>query len=230
MGAVPQVMRMSTKFGPLTVRYDARVLAPRPWTLLQAQWAAQLAVQADHGPILELCAGAGQIGLAAAVLSGRHLIQVEADPVAAGYARTNAALAGAANRVDIRVADLESALHGDERFPIILADPPYLPSHHVALWPDDPPVAIDGGPDGLKLVRMCLQLASRHLSPGAALLLQVAGARQARTVSALVRTMPLEVTHFDTRHHDRDRAVMLLRRHPSTVVTLPHPPSSRTKP
>jgi release factor glutamine methyltransferase len=231
MTAIPQILPRSEEFGPLTVRYDARVLAPRPWTLLQARWAAELAVEADAGPLLELCAGAGQIGLAAAVLSGRRLIQVEADPVAAGYARSNAVLAEAANRVEVRVADLESALDSDERFPIILADPPYLPSNHVAAWPEDPPTAIDGGADGLDLVRVCLQIASRHLSPGAALLLQVAGDTQARAVAALLETqMPLEVAHCETRHHDRDRAVMLLRRARLTVGRRPKPSTSRTGP
>ena len=84
----------SQVFGPLVVRYDERVLTPRPWTLMQSLWAAELAAQATAGPILELCAGAGQIGLAAAALTGRALVQVEADPVAADYARTNAAAAG----------------------------------------------------------------------------------------------------------------------------------------
>ena len=211
-------------FGPIVVRYDARVLVPRPWTLLQSEWAAELAADAGVGPVLELCAGAGQIGLAAAVLSGRHLVQVEADPVAAGYAEINAALAGAANRVEIRIADLGSAFGANERFPLIIADPPYLPSARVSRWPDDPPTAIDGGPDGLDLVRVCLQVAHRHLCPGAALLLQVAGTAQAQAVVELLRAdTTLALEYCETRHHDHERAVMLLRREPFTPVQPTQP-------
>jgi release factor glutamine methyltransferase len=198
-------------FGPLVVRYDARVLTPRPWTLLQSRWAAELATQAAAGPILEMCAGAGQIGLAAAALTGRALVQVEADPVAAGYAATNAALTGLADQVEVRNGRIDTALATGERFPIILADPPYLPSADVARWPDDPASAIDGGVDGLDLVRVCLQVTRKHMAPGGALLLQVAGETQALAVIAhLERTADLGLTHRKTRHHDRNRAVMLL--------------------
>ena len=205
------VRTCSRVFGPLLVRYDARVLTPRPWTLLQSRWAAELATQAAAGPILELCAGAGQIGLAAAALTGRGLVQVEADPVAAGYAASNAAVAGLSDQVDVRNGRIDTTLAPGERFPIILADPPYLPSADVARWPDDPASAIDGGVDGLDLVRVCLQVTGKHLAPGGALLLQVAGVTQALAVIAhLERTADLGLTHRETRHHDPNRAVMLL--------------------
>jgi release factor glutamine methyltransferase len=193
------------------VRYDERVLTPRPWTLLQSLWAVELAARAAAGPILELCAGAGQIGLAVATLTGRALVQVEADPVAAVYARTNAAAAGRDSRVEVRNVRMESALTSGERFPIILADPPYLPTADVARWPDDPVAAIDGGADGLDLTRVCLQVAAEHLAHGGAMLLQVAGEAQARAVvAALGSVAGSHLRHLETRHHDRDRAVMLL--------------------
>ena len=211
MTAAQAARTCSRVFGPLVVRYDARVLTPRPWTLLQSRWAAELATQAAAGPILELCAGAGQIGLAAAVLTGRTLVQVEADPVAAGYAVTNAALVGLAGQVDVRNGRIDTTLAAGERFPIILADPPYLPTADVTRWPEDPVAAIDGGTDGLDVVRVCLQVAGRHLAPGGALLLQVAGQTQAFAVIAhLDRTTNLGLTHRETRHHDPNRAVMLI--------------------
>src|SRR4051812_32759180 len=103
-------------FGPLVIGYDARVLPPRPWTLEQSQWAAVLCAEAEPGPLLELCAGAGQIGLAAAVLADRDLVQVEADALAAGYARANALRAGWSGRVEVRTERLEQALRADEVF------------------------------------------------------------------------------------------------------------------
>jgi release factor glutamine methyltransferase len=204
---------LSQVFGPLVVHYDRRVLTPRPWTLMQSVWAAELAAQATMGPILELCAGAGQIGLAAAVLTDRALVQVEADPVAAAYARANAAAAGRESQVEVRNVRMQSALAAGERFSIILADPPYLPTADIERWPDDPVSAIDGGPDGLDLTRVCLHVASDHLTSSGALLLQVAGEPQARAVVAVLETTENpDLTHLETRHHDGDRAVMLLTR------------------
>jgi methylase of polypeptide subunit release factors len=204
------VLEQRCRFGPLAIHYDERVLTPRPWTLVQSSWAAQLAATAAPGPILELCAGAGQIGLAAAVLADRDLVQVEADAVAAGYACANAARAGRADRVEVRAAPLETALQADERFPLILADPPYLRPDQTQRWRGDPITAIDGGPDGLDVTRACLRTAVRHLVPGGWLLLQVAGPAQAAEVARLVAAdgplVPVEL-----RVEDDERAVQLLR-------------------
>lgn len=203
----------SRVFGPVVVRYDERVLTPRPWTLLQSRWAAELADRVPAGPMLELCAGAGQIGLAAAVLTGRALVQVEADPVAAGYARSNAAAAGCADRVQVRNAPMQTALTAGELFPIVIADPPYLTTADVPRWPSDPVTAIDGGADGLALTRVCLQVAVEHLTADGVLLLQVAGETQARAVLDLLGAPEgFALAHQQTRHHDAERAVMLLRR------------------
>lgn len=196
----------SCAFGPLEIRYDGRVLTPRPWTLLQSRWAAEVADSAADGPILELCAGAGQIGLAAAALSGRPLVQVEADATAVEFARLNATQAGLP--VDVRHAGIDAALAPDELFPIVLADPPYLPSSHLERWPEDPATAIDGGRDGLDVVRTCLRVAADHLQPQGVLLLQVAGEAQAEAVRGLVGDHA-GPTWRETRHHDAERAVML---------------------
>lgn len=200
------------RFGPIDVAFDERVLAPRQWTLAQSRWAADVAADADGGPLLELCAGVGHIGLAAAILADRNLVQVELDPVAAGYARANAERAGREGRVEVRVERLEDALAPDERFPLVIADPPYLRSGEVGHFPQDPHLAIDGGDDGLAVVRACLTVAARHLVGGGALILQVAGPRQADEVAVLVADGPAAALQAeDTRVIDDERAVMLLR-------------------
>lgn len=206
----PPFTHDSCRFGPLLVEYDDRVLTPRQWTLQQSEWAAELAEAAEAGPLLELCAGAGHIGLAAAVLADRDLIQVEADPVAASYARSNAALAGRSDRVEVRNVRLEQALRPDERFPLIIADPPYLPSADLERWPEDPPMAIDGGADGLALVRACLQLAARHLTSSGQLLLQIAGPGQDQQISELLPAGAL--VRRELRITDEQRAVLLVSR------------------
>ena len=106
---------------------------------------------------------------------------------------------------------LREALARDEHFPLVIADPPYLPSAEVQRWPDDPVLAVDGGVDGLDVVRTCLQVAADHTTSGASLLLQVAGDRQVDAMAELVAD-DARFTFTDTRRHDPDRAVVLLTR------------------
>ncbi|WP_375475639.1 methyltransferase [uncultured Jatrophihabitans sp.] len=201
------------QFGPLQIEYDERVLAPRPWTFAQSSWAAELAPTLPAGPILELCAGAGHIGLAAAVLADRDLIQVDANPAAVAYAIANAARSGWSERAEARAGQLQHALAAGESFPLIIADPPYLPSADVKQWPDDPVLAIDGGEDGLALVRDCLAVAAAHLAPGGELLLQVAGPQQDRQVAALLAASPAwGLRRIEVRVVDDARAITRIAR------------------
>lgn len=197
-------------FGVLSVAFDGRVLHPRPWTVIQATWAAELAADVPAGPILELCCGAGHIGLLAALLSGRRVVQVDSDPSACRFARLNAEAAALAADVEIRCADLGSALRPDERFPIIIADPPYIPSGELGRFPADPRAAIDGGQDGLDAVRACLDVVSGHLLELGACLLQVRGPAQLEALAPLVERRSLVVRA--ARVVDDERAVALVGR------------------
>ncbi len=183
--APPAPAEQSLDFGGLRIAYDERVLTPRPWTAMQSRWAAELAATAGPGPVLELCTGAGHIGLLAAALSGRSLVAVDVDPVACAYAERNAAAAGLADRVEVRCASMADALGDGERFAMVIADPPWVPSAHVGDHPADPLLAIDGGDDGLDLARLCLNTAADHLLPDAPVLLQVGTDAQADELAAV---------------------------------------------
>lgn len=172
-------------FGPLTIAYDDRVLTPRPWTALQSRWAAELAAgEGDDGVLLELCSGAGHIGLLASHLSGRPLVAVDIDPVACEVMAANADAAGLTERVEIRNAPLASALAPGERYAVAIADPPWVASAAIERFPDDPTLAIDGGDDGLDLARACVEACRDHLVTGGSLLVQVGDAEQAAALVA----------------------------------------------
>jgi release factor glutamine methyltransferase len=160
-------------FGPLRITFDGRVLRPRAWTAVQSEWAAELLREVPEGPVLELCCGAGQIGLLTVLDSSRSLVCVDVSPVACDYARANAAAAGHADRVDVREGPMDEVLRDSERFALVVADPPWVPSADVGRFPEDPLLAIDGGADGLRLAWTCLEVGRRHLRPGGAVLLQV---------------------------------------------------------
>jgi release factor glutamine methyltransferase len=187
----PEAVEREMVFGGLRIRYDERVLTPRSWTLLQSRWAAELLDSVPRGDVLELCCGAGQIGLAAIAESSRRLVCVDRDPVAATYATANAQRAGLSDRVEVRRAALDEALGEAERYALVVADPPYLRTDETGRWPEDPVGAVDGGPDGLDGARLCLEVAARHLLPGGPLLLQLRTAEQAESLRSPARAWGL---------------------------------------
>ena len=174
----------SVPFGSLTIAYDDQVLEPRAWTRWQSHWAAELARTAPSGPILELCTGVGHIGLLATAESERDLVAVDLSETACRYAEQNARAAGLADRVEIRNAALETACAPGEVFPLIIADPPWVPAAETGRFPEDPLSAIDGGPDGLDLARACLVVIDAHLHEHGSALLQVGSADQVAALEA----------------------------------------------
>jgi methylase of polypeptide subunit release factors len=189
--AAPDVVEML--FGGMRIRYDERVLTPRSWTLLQSRWAAELLKSLPAGRVLELCCGAGQIGLAAVVDTTRRIVCVDRDPVAAGYAAENAARAGMAVRTDVRESVLEEAVGDGERFVLVIADPPWVASEDTGRFPEDPLTAIDGGPDGLDVARLCLRVAAEHLMSDGVALVQLGTVEQAESLRPHAGDLGLEL-------------------------------------
>ena len=175
----PQVV----EFEGLRIEYDEQVLTPRPWTAAQSHWAAELIRTAPPGPVLEICSGAGHIGLLAVTLAPRPLVCLDADPIACSYLRRNAAAAGL--RVDVREGRMDAVLDQHEEFAVIIADPPWVPTGDTARFPEDPVGAIDGGADGLDLVRSCMEVIQRHLAVAGSAVLQT-GPDQAERVVDMV--------------------------------------------
>lgn len=174
----------TVEFGPLRIAFDDRVLRPRPWVQLQSRWAAELLAEAEDGPVLELCSGAGHIGLLVASLSGRRLVAVDLNPAAVHFTRHNADAAGLADLVEVREGRLEEVVGDDERFVLVVADPPWVTSDEVARFPEDPLLAIDGGTDGLAVARACLDASAGHVVTGGSVLLQLGTAAQADEILA----------------------------------------------
>lgn len=176
-------LRESLRFGDVTIEYDDRVLRPRPWTELQSRWAAELLETAAPGPVLELCCGAGHIGLQAVLASRRDLVAVDLNPQACYFTRLNSEGAGVAHRVEVREGRLEEMVMQGEVFSLVVADPPWVRSTDVDLFPEDPRLAIDGGDDGLAVARACLAACVGHVVPGGSVLLQLGDPGQADAVA-----------------------------------------------
>lgn len=200
----------SVRFGSLVIEYDDRVLRPRPWTARQSRWAADLLTTVPPGPVLELCSGAGQIGLLTVVATTRQLVAVDVTPAACELTRRNAVRAGVADRVEVREGELDAVIGAEEHFALVVADPPYLRPHEADGYPDDPRVAIDGGRDGMDLVWRCVAVIGDHLLPGGAAILQLRSTDQAdRVREHLAESGDLTVT--ECRDHGRGVLVLILR-------------------
>ncbi len=198
--------RRIARIGGLAIAYDQGVLEPRPWTVLQAEWAVELSDAVPPGPMLEVCSGVGHIGLVAAHRSGRRLVQVDRDPRACAFARLNARQARMTDDVDVRCTDIDDVARGQERFPLVIADPPYIASDQVGRFPADPLDAIDGGADGLDLARACLRLFRSVLVGSGRGLLQLGGMDQ---VEAMAREAGPDLELIEHRSAGPTRAVAL---------------------
>lgn len=204
------------RFGPpqteLEIAWDERVLEPREWTAEQSRWAAELLEDAPDGPVLELCAGVGQIGLLALALRTaprpRHLVAVDLNPVACAFLRRNVRAAGLEDWVEVREGAIDAVLGEDETYALVIADPPWVEQAHVGDFPQDPTIAIDGGPDGLVVARMCLRATARHLLPGGSAILQLGNTGQVAVLTPGAEALGLAVT--EVREYDRGVLVRLV--------------------
>lgn len=194
-------------FGGREIGYDETVLTPRAWTQEQSWWARGLMDEVPAGRVLEVCSGAGHIGLLAVAGTDRDLVQVDASPHACTWALKNSRAWGIDS--EIRVGSMLDVIETDERFAMIIADPPYLPTDGVAQYPEDPVTAIDGGQDGLDLARMCLDVVTRHLARDGVGLLQLRDLEQGEHLRPEAEDRGLSID--EGRQFDGG-AVVLLRR------------------
>lgn len=105
---------------------------------------------------------------------------------------------------------MDEVIGRGEKFALIIADPPWVPSADTGQFPEDPLLAIDGGADGLAVVHTCLALISEHLADGGGAVVQIGTPAQMVAVERHLRahaSLGLEVT--DSRRH-RDRGVLIL--------------------
>lgn len=196
----PSSKARTMDFGGLSICFDKRIIEPRPWTAAQSRWAAELLDHLPDGPVLELCCGAGHIGLMAVRDQDRQLAQIDIDPIACHYATLNAERAHLSGRVQVRCGPMQDALAPQESFALIIADPPYLPSASVSQYPQDPRQAIDGGQGGFDLIADCLSIINTHLAVSGAALLQVSNLTQARDLEKyLVEHSEMRLARVDER-------------------------------
>src|SRR6266446_4680936 len=158
-------------FRGLRLRLTQAVLVPRPETEALVEWAlALLPPPGGQRRLLAIDLGTGSGCIACSLAAERSeldVVAIDVSPAAAAVARDNARTLGLASRIRVVAADL---LHGvrDLQADLIVSNPPYLPTRLVGeLEPEvrahEPRMALDGGADGLTLIRRLAAVARARL-------------------------------------------------------------------
>jgi release factor glutamine methyltransferase len=190
------------EFCGLRIAVDPGVFIPRRRTEFLVGQAVALARQPGQSAagrpaarprpvVVDLCCGSGAIG--AAVVAGLGQAELHAadiDPAAVACARRNVAAAGG----QVYQGDLYQPLPGTlrDRVRILVANVPYVPSGEIELLPPEARcyearVALDGGPDGLDVLRRVTAAAPLWLAPGGHLLFETSERQAPRAAGIVAR-------------------------------------------
>ncbi len=180
-----QYITGSAPFRRFEIACEPGVLIPRPETELLVELAlAALDGRVGAGGsarVLDLCTGTGCIACAiAAEREGAEVWASDVAPEAVALAGRNAEALGVTGRVHMLEGDLAEvvprSLHGT--FDLVVSNPPYVPSRVVDELPaevrgHEPRLALDGGADGLSVVRRIVRESPKLLAPGGTLALEL---------------------------------------------------------
>ena len=176
-----------TEFYGLDYEVTPDVLIPRPET----EMLVDLSLAAGPATVVDVGTGSGCIAISLAVqLPSVTVDAIDISPAAIAVAQRNAARHGVADRISFGVGDVLTPRPGV--VDLIVSNPPYVTTGEFAYLPasvrnHEPWLALDGGQNGLELIRRLLAQAPAVMRPGGRLLIEI-GADQADGVSDLAHT------------------------------------------
>jgi release factor glutamine methyltransferase len=180
-------------FRRLELQVDARVLIPRPETeVLVGEVLSWAAARGCTGTALDVGTGSGAIALSLAQEgSFARVVATDVSRDALDVARANAQRTGMSDVVEFRCGAYFEPLREDERFAVIVANPPYVAESEratlaVEVREHEPAAALFAGADGLSVIAALIDGAPRWLERGGLIALEI-GDGQAETVLERVR-------------------------------------------
>ncbi|MBJ8345430.1 putative protein N(5)-glutamine methyltransferase [Antrihabitans sp. YC2-6] len=206
------------EFCGLRVSVDPRVFVPRRRTEFLIE---QAVASSPHNPVVvDLCCGAGALGLAfASRVPSCRVYAADIDAAAVQCARRNLVPLGAAVYEGDLYEPLPDSLLGT--VDVLLVNAPYVPSCEIAMMPPEArlhenSVALDGGADGLDVLRRVIADAPDWLAPGGRLFFETGEAQAAAAVHILdAAGLTAQVVADD----DGGANVLVGTRQPSTLST-----------
>ncbi|MCL2882561.1 MAG: peptide chain release factor N(5)-glutamine methyltransferase [Coriobacteriia bacterium] len=207
-------------FRHLALAVTPAVLIPRPETEVLVDLALQELTEdkpeASEPKILDLCTGSGCIALALTCEAGVSVTATDLSAEALAVARNNAESLGYADRLDLRQGDLFEALGPDERFDLIVSNPPYVPESERATMPPEvadfePAVALFSGVEGLDVFRRIIEDAPRHLAANGVIIMELHAGNATRAAQEAVKLERYEAIDVLPDLAGRERFVRLRR-------------------
>ncbi len=192
------------------------VMAPTPETERLCENAVRFirVFHSDKSRVLDVGTGSGVIAVTVAAESeNARVVALDISAAALEVARKNARDLATADRIEFRQSDLFSAVRADEKFDLILSNPPYIrEGDYAGLPPEvkaDPKIAMTAGTDGLDVVRLLVAEAPNFLAPGGRLMFEI-GYDQSERVATLTESDPRYMSMtFIKDYNDYDRVVVL---------------------
>jgi release factor glutamine methyltransferase len=197
------------EFHGIVLAADPRALIPRPETeMLVDAGASEVAERLGRGSagagggrvrVADVGTGSGAVAIALAaalrrrrLLAGVEIVATDISPDAVALARENAAAHGLLDQIAVVEADLLPG--GLGRMDVVLANLPYVASEVVAGLGGsvrfEPHLALDGGPDGLEVIRLLLVTLPWALAPGGVALLEIGSDQGESAPAAAVAELP----------------------------------------
>lgn len=187
------------RFAGLTLKSDARALVPRsPIAELIEQGFQPWLGERQVRRALDVCTGGGSIAIAMAVHQpGWQVDALDLSPEALSLAQENCAALGLQDRLRLLESDLFAAL-GDERYELIVSNPPYITSAEYAAMPQEyahePKLGLESGADGCDATLRILADAPRFLTEDGLLIVEVGEAE--RALRRLLPALPMQWIEF----------------------------------
>jgi ribosomal protein L3 glutamine methyltransferase len=164
---------------------DERVIIPRSYFLeiIPEQLPSWLPPDRPVKRVVDVCTGSGCLAvLLAHQFPDAKVDAIELSPDALGVAKFNIATHGLAKRIKLHHSDVFDAVP-KAKYDVILSNPPYVPTRELRGLPEEfknePQMALDGGKDGLDIIRKLLRQARERLQPHGVVVLEVGGLRAA---------------------------------------------------
>jgi release factor glutamine methyltransferase len=204
------------EFWGLEFEVGPDVLAPRPETEIIVEEALACLARANRGDDARFMAvdvGTGSGCLAVCIareLATASVIATDISAAALAIAARNAQRHGVGDRVEFRHTSLVDGVSGPAA--LIVSNPPYVPAGDIAGLPPEvrvwePLQALDGGLDGLAVIRALVAAAPRVLAPGGWLIMEF-GYGQRAGVEGLMRGSPLELVRITKDLGDTPRTLV----------------------
>jgi release factor glutamine methyltransferase len=200
------------QFYGLDFHVTPAVLIPRPETELLVETALDFSRNTPHQlRILDIATGCGCIAIALAVhLPGASITATDISPAALSVAQANAHRHQVADRITFIQADLLDLPLAP--CSLLLANLPYIPTPTLLgldVYGKEPTLALDGGPDGLTLIRRLLAAAPGVLAPGGLALLEIEASQGRAAIELACQHFPAAQCRILPDLAGRDRALAI---------------------